>query len=86
VGEEGLDFQPCKLVIKFDVTKNLSSYIQSRGRARHKDSQYLVFVMKGDAGQMAIFNNVRECEKTMKQACERACKPTFTVSAIHFAH
>lgn len=50
VGQEGLDVQPCKLVIQFDAVPQLGGYVQSRGRARHKESQYLFFADRhGDA-------------------------------------
>ncbi|EJU05694.1 hypothetical protein DACRYDRAFT_113750 [Dacryopinax primogenitus] len=42
VAEEGLDFQPCNLVIRFDALKTMVSYAQSRGRARQKASTYII--------------------------------------------
>lgn len=40
--EEGIDVPECTLVIMFDIPLNYRSYIQSKGRARHKDSQYVL--------------------------------------------
>lgn len=40
--EEGIDVPECTLVIMFDIPQNYRSYIQSKGRARHKDSQYVL--------------------------------------------
>ncbi|PNF18314.1 hypothetical protein B7P43_G14501 [Cryptotermes secundus] len=42
--EEGIDIQKCNLVVKFDVPRNYRSYIQSKGRARHRSSQYIMMV------------------------------------------
>ncbi|KAJ2162885.1 Dicer-like protein 1 [Coemansia sp. RSA 552] len=49
VAEEGVDIQPCNLVIRFDLPKTATSLIQSRGRARMADSQFIVMVPKIDA-------------------------------------
>ena len=49
VAEEGLDIKPCNCVIQFDfLEKTVSSYIQSRGRARHLTSQYIILAKQGD--------------------------------------
>lgn len=42
--EEGVDIPKCTLVIKFDQPKDYRSYIQSKGRARHKSSFYYIMV------------------------------------------
>ena len=44
VVEEGLDMRSCNLVIKFDFPDNFRSYVQSKGRARAKPSQYILMV------------------------------------------
>ncbi len=44
VGEEGLDFPACDLVIRFDAIHTMVGYVQSRGRARMKKSKYVVMV------------------------------------------
>ncbi|KAG5875418.1 hypothetical protein JTB14_005316 [Gonioctena quinquepunctata] len=46
--EEGVDIPMCTLVIKYDKPKDYRSYIQSKGRARHKDSLYYMIVEKED--------------------------------------
>ncbi|KAJ3025951.1 UNVERIFIED_CONTAM: hypothetical protein HDU68_006423 [Siphonaria sp. JEL0065] len=48
VAEEGIDIQPCNLVIRFDTVTSVISNIQSRGRARHKNSKYVVMVKEND--------------------------------------
>ncbi|KAL3276339.1 hypothetical protein HHI36_011721 [Cryptolaemus montrouzieri] len=42
--EEGIDIPKCTLVCKFDLPKDYRSYIQSKGRARHKTSHYYMLV------------------------------------------
>ena len=44
VVEEGLDIPECNVVCHFDFPKNFRSYVQSKGRARAKDSRYYMLV------------------------------------------
>lgn len=44
VGEEGLDIQTCCLVIRYDLPETVASFIQSRGRARMRESEYVLLV------------------------------------------
>jgi len=44
VVEEGLDIPECNLVCRFDFPKNYCSYVQSKGRARAKESRYYILV------------------------------------------
>ncbi|CAI5747319.1 unnamed protein product [Peronospora destructor] len=41
--EEGLDVPECSLVIQFDGVVGVTSLIQSRGRARHRNSTFVIF-------------------------------------------
>ena len=42
--EEGLDVLPCSLVVRFNAIDTLVSYVQSRGRARHPNSLYVMMI------------------------------------------
>lgn len=44
VVEEGLDIPKCNVVCRFDFPKTFRSYVQSKGRARAKDSSYYILV------------------------------------------
>lgn len=46
--EEGIDVPACNLVICFDTTKTLVAFVQRRGRARQRVSDYLLFVAESD--------------------------------------
>ncbi|KAL0744505.1 hypothetical protein Bca4012_086018 [Brassica carinata] len=46
--EEGLDVQSCNLVVGFDPASTICSFIQSQGRARMRNSDYLMMVESGD--------------------------------------
>ncbi|XP_022635484.1 endoribonuclease Dicer homolog 2 isoform X2 [Vigna radiata var. radiata] len=47
--EEGIDVQSCNVVIRFDPSPTVCSFIQSRGRARMKNSDYILMVERGDS-------------------------------------
>ena len=69
VAEEGLDIQPCNLVVRFDGIHDLTAYIQSRGRARHKDAEYVVMVREDDEEQKQKLELARLGEEEMNAAC-----------------
>ena len=48
VCEEGMDIAMCNLVICFDKPQNIRSFIQRRGRARHRKSNYIVMLLNTD--------------------------------------
>ncbi|KAJ1294687.1 hypothetical protein BS78_01G164800 [Paspalum vaginatum] len=51
--EEGLDVPSCNLVIRFDPPATVCSFIQSRGRARMQNSDYVLLVRRGDANALS---------------------------------
>ena len=48
VVEEGLDVRKCNLVVRFDGMNNYREYAQSKGRARAKDSKFIVMACEGE--------------------------------------
>lgn len=44
VAEEGFDMPECNLVISFNEIKSLQTFIQVRGRARKKDSKFIIMI------------------------------------------
>ena len=48
VVEEGLDVRKCNLVVRFDGMFNYREYAQSKGRARAKDSKFIVMASEED--------------------------------------
>ncbi|KAI8964352.1 hypothetical protein F5Y11DRAFT_316025 [Daldinia sp. FL1419] len=58
VGEEGIDIPDCNLIIRFDLCKTMIQYIQSRGRARRKDSKFFHMVERTNSTQLrSIFEH-----------------------------
>ncbi|RIA97599.1 hypothetical protein C1645_813834 [Glomus cerebriforme] len=70
VAEEGLDIQPCNVVIRFDFFNTLRAYIQSRGRARRKDSKYIVMIEHNNLKEHGILGEMRKAEADMKAWCQ----------------
>jgi len=60
VAEEGLDFRSCRVVIRFDLITTWKGYIQSRGRARARDSEYIVMLPTGFANKYLAFSGKEE--------------------------
>ncbi|KAJ3207833.1 hypothetical protein HDU82_003263 [Entophlyctis luteolus] len=65
VAEEGLDIQPCNVVIRFDPVTSVISNIQSRGRARHKDSKYILMIKEDDHERMEQLKKLELQEQEM---------------------
>ncbi|KAJ3069775.1 hypothetical protein HDU98_007161 [Podochytrium sp. JEL0797] len=65
VAEEGIDIQPCNLVVRFDNVTTVISNIQSRGRARHKDSNYVLMVSSFDLGTIQRIKQLEVNEAKM---------------------
>ncbi|KAI1386540.1 uncharacterized protein F4822DRAFT_444911 [Hypoxylon trugodes] len=58
VGEEGIDIPDCNIIIRFDPCKTMIQYIQSRGRARRKDSKFFHMIERSNQGQLqSVFDN-----------------------------
>ncbi|KAF9358444.1 Dicer-like protein 1 [Mortierella sp. AD094] len=67
VAEEGLDIQPCNFVIRFDPTPSTTSYIQSKGRARKRDSRYVIMQELENKTEEATFEKIKYTEKTIRE-------------------
>ncbi|RMZ89441.1 hypothetical protein DV736_g3349, partial [Chaetothyriales sp. CBS 134916] len=63
--EEGIDVQACNLVICFDDSPNVRSFIQRRGRARRPGSKYAILQESTSPGQ---FSKYQVLEDQMKAA------------------
>ncbi|KAM3283045.1 endoribonuclease Dicer 2 [Capsicum chacoense] len=65
--EEGLDVQSCNLVIRFDPSATVCSFIQSRGRARMQNSDFLLMVRSGDDSTLNRMQNYMASGEIMRQ-------------------
>lgn len=72
--EEGVDVPAMNLVICFDERPNFRSFIQSRGRARHKNSRFVMFpeaTIKMNQWKTLEDEMKRESEKSLEAIKER---------------
>ena len=70
IAEEGLDIPLCNVIIRFDMYDTLIQYIQSRGRARHKQSRYVHMLERGNLVHMQLLRDVQDGERVMRAFCE----------------
>jgi endoribonuclease Dicer len=70
VAEEGLDIPQCNLVVRFDLYRTMIGYVQSRGRARHRNSKYLHMVEDGNNDHKERLINARYDENIMRNFCK----------------
>ncbi|PSS04962.1 Endoribonuclease [Actinidia chinensis var. chinensis] len=77
--EEGLDVQTCNLVIRFDPSATVCSFIQSRGRARMQNSDFLLMLKSEDTSTLNRVKNYLASGDVMREESLRhaslPCEP-----------
>ncbi|OIW14956.1 hypothetical protein TanjilG_30675 [Lupinus angustifolius] len=68
VAEEGIDVPNCSCVIRFDLPKTVRSYVQSRGRCRQPNSQFIVMLERGNLKQRNQLFDIIRSERSMTNA------------------
>ena len=51
--DEGVDVPVCTLIIRFHFPQDFRAYVQSKGRARHSSSEFVLLIDESD-GQDAL--------------------------------
>lgn len=69
VAEEGLDVPECNLVVRFDLCRTMIQYVQSRGRARQRNSKFLHLVEEGNRSHESQLDDIRGSEEIVKKLC-----------------
>ena len=66
--EEGLDVPECDVVIRFDGIKSLTSFKQSKGRARKREGSRFIMILSEE--EQATFNNIQASESIVRSVLE----------------
>ncbi|EPZ36819.1 P-loop containing nucleoside triphosphate hydrolase domain-containing protein [Rozella allomycis CSF55] len=73
--EEGIDVPECNVVIRYDLSKTVKSFIQSRGRARKENSKFIVLTESIEQTKKLLQDEKEMlraiCERTMEDVEER---------------
>ncbi|KAF9870302.1 RNase3 domain protein [Colletotrichum karsti] len=69
VAEEGIDIPGCSLVIRFDLYRSAIQYIQSKGRARQDNSEYLTFIEGGNGRHSRTIAQAGYDQSTLRRFC-----------------
>lgn len=64
--DEGVDIPACSLVIRYDIPGDFRSYVQSKGRGRYKNSQFVIFKSKADTSFNGKYAEFRKVEESLK--------------------
>ncbi|TKY74839.1 Endoribonuclease Dicer-like 3a [Spatholobus suberectus] len=66
--EEGIHVPNCSCVIRFDLPKTVRSYVQSRGRSRQANSQFILMLERGNLKQRNQLFDIIRSERSMTDA------------------
>ncbi|KYQ55277.1 Endoribonuclease Dicer [Trachymyrmex zeteki] len=66
VVDEGIDIPTCTLIIRYDIPTDFRAYVQSKGRARHNLSRYLILVENDDEDFLKKYEQYKNTEEKLK--------------------
>ncbi|KAJ1020989.1 hypothetical protein NDA13_005618 [Ustilago tritici] len=75
IAEEGLDIQAANLVIRFDLFNRHISFLQSRGRARAKESRFILMAEKGNKEHAGAILNAFKTEANRAKWLDGIAEP-----------
>ena len=83
--EEGVDLQMCNLVISYDLPQTFRSYVQSKGRARMKESTYILMTPRNNFSKMVnVVSEYRATEVVLKEVSKQTTNSSSTNKAIQY--
>lgn len=71
VAEEGIDIPQCNFVVRFDLYTTPIQYMQSRGRARTKDSKYAHMLEENNAEHESRVDYAIRMDEYIRKYCEQ---------------
>ncbi|XP_025264753.1 endoribonuclease Dicer isoform X1 [Camponotus floridanus] len=66
--DEGIDVPNCTLIIRYDLPMDFRGYVQSKGRARHSSSNYIVLMPDDDRTFLERYKNYIHTEIQLKKS------------------
>ncbi|XP_071570826.1 endoribonuclease Dicer [Temnothorax nylanderi] len=66
VVDEGIDIPTCTLIIRYDMPMDFRGYVQSKGRARHSSSNYVILMPEEDYGFLLRYYEYKKTELQLK--------------------
>ncbi|KAI4478811.1 hypothetical protein M0804_011557 [Polistes exclamans] len=65
--DEGIDIPICTLIVRFDTPIDFRSYMQSKGRARHSSSQYVIMLDRNDNSYIKKHKLFKDIDASLEQ-------------------
>ncbi|KAI5464989.1 hypothetical protein BGZ63DRAFT_440387 [Mariannaea sp. PMI_226] len=69
VAEEGIDIPECDLVVRFDLFNSVIQYLQSKGRARQRNSRYISMVEEGNTRHLRSLAQATRDAHALRRFC-----------------
>jgi len=66
VVDEGIDIPTCTLIIRYDMPTDFRGYVQSKGRARHSLSNYVILMPMDDCDFLRKYQQYKSTESKLK--------------------
>jgi len=66
VVDEGIDIPTCTLIIRYDMPVDFRGYVQSKGRARHSLSNYVILMPMDDCDFLRKYQQYKSTESKLK--------------------
>ncbi|XP_036140493.1 endoribonuclease Dicer isoform X2 [Monomorium pharaonis] len=67
VVDEGIDIPTCTLIIRYDIPMDFRGYVQSKGRARHNMSNYILLMRNNDPDFLQRYYQFKDTESQLKR-------------------
>ncbi|XP_025991526.1 endoribonuclease dcr-1 [Solenopsis invicta] len=67
VVDEGIDIPTCTLIIRYDMPMDFRAYVQSKGRARHSSSSFIILVQDDDVDFLQRYYHYQKTEMHLKK-------------------
>ncbi|XP_011632113.1 endoribonuclease Dicer isoform X1 [Pogonomyrmex barbatus] len=71
VVDEGIDIPTCTLIVRYDLPMDFRGYVQSKGRARHSKSHYIILMPDDDHNFLQRYCQYKNTESLLKRILMR---------------